>query len=291
MNLRRTLHHLFLPHHTNNQRAKVLHIDALFGYVLLLMIFNLGLRTVHHKLPSVLGYATDIHIEQLMAATNAERTAAGLPVLEFNATLARAAAAKAEYMFKKGYWAHNSPDGTVPWDFINAAGYRYTLAGENLAKNFSNSEGVVAAWMDSPTHKENILKSGYREVGFAVVNGILNGEETTLVVQMFGAPQPFAQAAGPAQTPALEITPAASASTVVAVAGQAVQKNPVIDIPTVTRDVGFVFMGILGGVIAVDAAVVRRRRLVRLTGHNVAHILFLAAIVFVSLGISRGSLL
>ncbi len=320
MNLRHTFRHLFLPHHTNNQRPKVLHIDALFGYVLLLLVFNLALRVGGAKAPSILGYATDIHAEQLLAGTNAQRASAGLGALQMNGLLSQAAAGKAQDMFAKGYWAHNSPDGKSPWDFIVGAGYRYTLAGENLAKNFSSSQGDVDAWMSSPTHKENILKGGYREVGFAVVNGVLNGEETTLVVQMFGASQSVAaapvQAAPPVQVPAQAasvgtpaptkapaptIAPLPAVTPIVIVAGESLQpapsafasviKSPKFDIPTVTREVGFVFMGLLGGVIAVDAAVVRRRQIVRLAGHNIAHMFFLAALLIFSLGISRGSLL
>lgn len=308
MNVGHSFRHLFLPHHTNNHRPKVLHVDALFGYVLLLLIFNLALRTLHTALPSVLGYATDIHAQELLAATNNERQKAGLEPLNFNSQLAAAAAAKAQDMFAKGYWAHNSPDGAVPWDFIVSSGYRYTLAGENLAKNFSTSQNVVDAWMASSTHKDNIVKSGYRDVGFAIVNGVLNGEETTLVVQMFGAAQPFAQAAAPTPSTSLEIpAQAASAAAPAAgvvrtvVAGEASQasplafasviRSPMFDIPTVTREVAFVFMGLLAGVIAVDAIVVSRRRIVRLAGHNFGHLLFLGAVVLVSLGMSRGSLI
>jgi hypothetical protein len=322
MDIRHTLRHLLVPHHTNNQRAKVLHVDALFGYVLLLMIFNLAIRSVHHTLPGVLGYATDIHAEQLLSATNAQRAAAGLSALSNNAALAAAAVAKAQDMFANGYWAHNSPDGATPWTFITGAGYRYTLAGENLAKNFQTSQSVMDAWMASPTHRDNIVKAGYRDVGFAVVNGVLNGEETTLVVQMFGATQSLAvapvQAAPPVEIPpaAAATTPAptrrpiatatpiptptivsggaqpvASAQPATPAAFSSVLSRPLFDIPTVTRDVAFVFMGILGGVLAVDAVVVRRRHIVRLVGHNLAHMLFLGALTFISLGVARGSLI
>lgn len=293
MNAVHTLRHLFLPHQTNNHRPKILHVDALFGYVLLLLLFNLALRTVHQSVPSVLGYATDIRVENLLAATNAEREKAGLTPLTLNSQLAAAAAAKAQDMFAKGYWAHNAPDGAVPWDFITTAGYRYTLAGENLAKNFSTSQTVVDAWMASPTHKENIVKGGYRDVGFAVVNGQLDGEETTLVVQMFGAPQPFAGGApAPVLTPgAVEVTAAAVAASQPPVVAGSVIRSPVFNIPTVTRDVALIFMGLLAGVLAVDALVVSRRRVIRLAGHNVGHMLFLGAVTLLSFGMSRGSLL
>src|SRR3989304_3517962 len=150
-----TLVHLCIPHTTNNHRSKILHLDALFTYVLIFAFFNFGVRTLHKTMPDVLGYATDIHVEQLLSGTNLKRQESGLSPLTMNAKLSQAAAGKAQDMFAKGYWAHNSPTGATPWSFISGAGYSYVVAGENLAKNFSNSQRVVDAWMASPTHREN----------------------------------------------------------------------------------------------------------------------------------------
>src|SRR3972149_9762200 len=91
-------------------------------------------------------------------------------------------------MFQENYWSHYSPDGKTPWDVILGAGYKYEYAGENLAKNFLFSNGFVDAVMNSTTHRDNLLKKEYTEVGYAIVNGTLNGEQTTLVVQEFGKP-------------------------------------------------------------------------------------------------------
>ena len=68
-------------------------------------------------------------------------------------------------MFSKNYWAHFAPDGsTSPWDFIHQSGYNYIFAGENLAKGFTDANSVVAAWMNSPSHRENILSNKYKDV-------------------------------------------------------------------------------------------------------------------------------
>jgi hypothetical protein len=308
------LTHWLLPHHTNNHRARVLHVDVLAAYVLLFALLHLGVRMLHRQMPDVLGYATDIHVEQLLAATNAKRQAAGLSPVTLNGKLSAAAAGKARDMIEKNYWAHNSPTGTTPWEFISGAGYRYTVAGENLAKNFSTSDGVVDAWMASPTHRDNIMKASYKEIGFAVVNGVLNGEETTLVVQMFGASNDsIAVAATPTRAPivaqvqASEQEPEPTAAPVVevpatpaavTVAGDTPQTafagvslKPAINIPTLTRDIVFVFAGVLLGVLMLDAWVVSRRRIVRVAGHNIAHFLFLSAIVIAVGSIQRGALL
>ncbi|KKU83731.1 MAG: hypothetical protein UY10_C0003G0062 [Microgenomates group bacterium GW2011_GWA2_47_8] len=190
------LRHLFTPHHTNNHRARALHLDALLFYALALVFFNLFLGWFQKARPDVLGYATDIHLEQLLIATNAKRQEAGLSILGLNASLSQAAAKKAEDMFAKDYWAHTSPSGATPWEFVTAAGYQYAVAGENLAKNFSTSQAVIDAWIASPSHRDNLLKSNYKDIGFAIVNGVLNGEETTLVVQMFGSQSGQTLAAG-----------------------------------------------------------------------------------------------
>jgi len=296
MSLVTGLRHFFIPHQTNNHRAKALHIDSLLVYVLLFALFNLGIRAMHKAAPDVLGYATDINVQQLLVDTNVQRQEAGLGPLTLNETLSVAAANKAADMFSKDYWAHNSPTGTTPWDFITGAGYHYSVAGENLAKNFSDSQGVVDAWMASPSHRENLLKSNYRDIGFAVVNGTLNGEETTLVVQMFGTtPAELAEAAPTPAPPKPVVIPAEAASAnapAPAVNGsQSVKTQPLFNIPTVSRDAVFAFLGILIGVLLVDAWVASRHHVVRVAGHNIAHILFLSALCILIFGVSRGSLL
>jgi len=316
------LRHVFLPHHTNNHRPKALHEDALFAYVLLFAVLNLGIRVMYRQFPQVLGYATDIHVEQLLSLTNTKREASGLPTLTINSQLSQAAAKKAQDMFSNGYWAHMSPNGRSPWDFIVESGYRYSVAGENLAKNFSNSQGVVDAWMASPTHRDNILKSNYRDIGFAVVNGVLNGEETTLVVQMFGStgqvallpkPGPIvkeAQASVPLPTP-IPVIEKAQQPVIVSQEGSAmvqseattglaallsgrfmnVVKNPLFNIPSVTRDIGFAFIGILMGILAIDSWIITRKHIVRASGHSIAHLLFLGALLVAFTAIQRGTLL
>lgn len=288
--------HLFFPHHTNNHRPKVLHIDALFFYMVAFILFQFGIRTLPQQIPSVLGYATDIHAEKLLAAVNAKRQAAGLGLLSLDSQLSEAAARKAADMFAKNYWAHNNPVGASPWEFITQSGYTYTVAGENLAKNFSDSRGVVDAWMDSPTHRDNILKASYHDVGFAVVNGILNGEETTLVVQMFGS-RAKATAQLP-QAPTVVTQQAAQTEVVskplpssVASAYSGVSIKPLIDIGRLNHTVVYLFIGILLGVLVVDAWLMSRRRIVRVAGHNIAHIAFFVVLLVFASAIPRGSLL
>jgi hypothetical protein len=193
------LKEIFLPSKKNNFQPLLLRPIALtFLIAILLLIPTTYNATAAHKF-QVLGYATDISADTLYTLTNQERASAGLAPLSLNAQLTSAAQAKAADMFAKDYWAHVSPDGTQPWTFITNAGYSYSYAGENLAKDFSTSSGVMAGWMASPGHAANILNTNYMDVGFAVMNGTLLGSETTLVVAEYA--RPAVVAAAPAAKP------------------------------------------------------------------------------------------
>lgn len=296
--MRALLRHLFTPHHTNNHRARVLHVDALFLYVLLFVVYQFAIGLVSHHYPDVLGYATDIRVDQLLTSTNAKRQENGLTPLKLNDQLSAAAAKKAADMFAKNYWAHTSPTGATPWDFIIGSGYHYNVAGENLAKNFFTSGGVVDAWMNSPSHRDNMLKSSYRDVGFAVVNGVLGGEETTLVVQMFGSTnvKPVVVASPPVrgvsaqvqQTPAIVVGEGVSHQ--VTVAGL-VLKQPVFDRILITRALVAIFLGFFLSILVLDAWIVARRKIVRVSGHTIAHFVFLAAMAIAATFVARGAIL
>lgn len=289
------LRHWFTPHHTNNHHARVLHVDAMFAYLLAFILFKFLLSIGHAQFPDVLGYATDIRIEQLLGATNAKRAEAGLVPLTLDQRLSRAAALKAQDMFAKNYWAHNSTEGKTPWEFITAAGYRYRVAGENLAKNFSESRGVIDAWMASPTHRDNIMRSDYKDIGFAVVNGVLGGEETTLVVQMFGA--------GDSQL-AYQIKPAILTPTAAATAPPALVQTqpptlglsdvlvrPLVDISKISKQATMAFAGLTLFVVALDGLYVYRKKIVRVTGHSGGHLVFFAMILVLLNLATRGSVL
>ena len=129
--------------------------------------------------------------EQIVLQTNQEREAGSQAPLASNPLLQEAAQKKVSDMFEKQYFDHNSPDGTTPAELVAAAGYQYKLTGENLAMGDFNSEAeLVAAWMESPGHRENILKKEYTEIGVAAKLGKIDGRMTWLAVQEFGRPAP-----------------------------------------------------------------------------------------------------
>ena len=139
----------------------------------------------------VLSYATEMSIDQLLEATNKQRVANGVAPLKLNTKLSTAAQSKVNDMVARNYWAHNTPDGQEPWVFFDAAGYKYYKAGENLAYGFSSSDATVIGWMNSPSHRENLLDSAFTEVGFGFKNGenYNNSGPETVVAAEYGRPQ------------------------------------------------------------------------------------------------------
>lgn len=122
--------------------------------------------------------------------TNRERSEKDIPVLQRNSLLDQAAQMKAQDMAANGYYAHVSPDGTTPMHWVGKAGYKYLIIGENLVVNRTDAEQVVDAFMGSPGHRANILRSDFTEVGIGVANGIYKGKDATFTVQIFAAPYP-----------------------------------------------------------------------------------------------------
>jgi hypothetical protein len=178
----------FIPHARNNYHPHVLghRTLALFSVMLVaIKIFTITVLTFGPILPA---FSSAINIPNIINLTNESRKQFSLSALTENQLLNKAAQAKADDMLAKGYFAHNSPDGKTPWDFIVATGYSYLQAGENLAVNFSEAEDVETAWMNSPGHKANILNKNFQEIGIGVAQGIYQGHNAIFVVQEFGDP-------------------------------------------------------------------------------------------------------
>jgi hypothetical protein len=284
----------FIPHPENKKRAHLISNKAIIIYCLMILVVTATIRIVPTFFPGVLGYASNITVKDLLNYSNKKRDEAGLSDLILNPKLTLAAEQKAKDMFKKGYWAHMSPDGTEPWDFILGQKYDYIYAGENLAKNFSNSKEVVQAWYNSPSHKSNLLSANYDEVGFAVVNGVLNGYETTLVVQMFGRPrEPSMLASVGDENAILEqrnndsiASPVNGVSsetdTVVEEKPQTLPiapSQPKIDVTVATKSLSLVFGGFVSSLLAIDLWYSKKKRIAKFNGQTFAHLTVLLVVI------------
>lgn len=177
----------FLSRKKKERRKIELLGGAVFTVTLLVAtaaFFASGFQQYALRNPQVAAVVSSVLVE----LANKDRAENGLGALAVNHALVEIAQAKANDMAKKGYFAHTSPEGIDPWYWFRKVGYDYMNAGENLAVNFSDSSDVERAWMDSPTHRDNILSDTYTEIGIAIAEGEYEGRPATFVVQMFGSP-------------------------------------------------------------------------------------------------------
>lgn len=279
-------HHLFVPKDKNNYRAKSLHIDFLTIYLIAILLFTFAVKNSNST--NILGYATDMSTSKLLELTNRERAQQNLPILVLNDKLSEAAALKAHDMFKKNYWAHYTPEGKTPWDFITAANYNYEYAGENLAKNFLYTDGVISAWMKSKSHRDNILRKEYTEVGFAVMNGVLNGEQTTLIVQMLGKPSTTLTSPQEKNVHLSEKPVAQSNNSFVLSQNTtpSLFHSPNILLFTIMGFITFLLLALI-----FDLYFASKMRLTRVGGKNLAHLIFIALMVIGLYLLTKGAII
>jgi uncharacterized protein YkwD len=106
---------------------------------------------------------------------NAERAAQGGAALQVDAALVSIARSRANDMAANNYFAHTSPSGVTAFTLLAQAGYGYSIAGENIARNnYQPAQTVVTAmtgFMNSPGHRANLLDARYTRVGVGVVTG------------------------------------------------------------------------------------------------------------------------
>jgi uncharacterized protein YkwD len=126
---------------------------------------------------------------QFIAELNADRGANGLPPLAVNGVLSGIARQRAQQIATGAFTHYDASGNLIFAGLLNAAGFPYLFAGENLAENnypWSQSLNMAnQALMNSPEHRANILNARYNEVGVSIIAGA-NGQ--------FFYTQEFAQA-------------------------------------------------------------------------------------------------
>lgn len=292
--LRRSLLHLFSPHPANNHRPRLLEPSLLSVLAIVILLTNSGVRIFAQVRGGVLGYASDITVQDVLTQTNQRRLDAGLPALKPDDRLADAARRKAADMFTFNYWAHVNPQNNrQPWYFFDAVNYQYRYAGENLGRDFPTTAPLVQAWIDSPTHRDNLFSSRYLDTGIAVVNGNLQGVDTTLVVQLFGARQ------NPSAIPQVSAATSNNQTPEVQTVGQSdslkpeVRQSKISNLPTlspldISKSIALSTLVLIAAVIIIDSFLVWRRRTRRLAGRNWAHLLFVTGLIILIAGLQRG---
>ncbi len=178
----------FIPGAENDHQPVILRRPAtltILGVVLVVeLVFLVGTQIVLPR-SKLLGLVLPT---VLVEETNQSRQADGENTLAVNNKLVAAAQQKANDMATRGYFAHVTPDGLAPWYWLDQAHYSYQAAGENLAVNFLDSRDVVNAWLNSPSHRANLLNGNFTEIGIATASGLFQGRPAIFVVQFFGRP-------------------------------------------------------------------------------------------------------
>ena len=179
--------HTIIPAEKNRNIPHLLQsfsVAVIFMFAVALFVFAQNYLDIANRF----NLTATVYPAVLTDLTNDYRSQKGISGLSWNDTLAKAAKLKAEDMMKKGYFAHTSPEGLTPWYWLGQQNYSFLYAGENLAVHFDETEDVEDAWLDSPTHKANIVNPHFSEIGIAVVEGFFEGKDTTVVVEFFGTP-------------------------------------------------------------------------------------------------------
>ncbi len=181
------LKHLFIPHEHNDYKPhffREVSVAILIGTSLTLFSLSAGSAYIARATDFGKGVIASVLID----LANHSRISENLTILKHSLLLNDAALLKAEDMIKGDYFSHDSPTGITPWHWFDRAGYSFVHAGENLAVDYFDSESVDKAWLNSPTHRANILNYKYKDIGIAVMPGSYKGHDTIYVVQMFGSP-------------------------------------------------------------------------------------------------------
>jgi uncharacterized protein YkwD len=122
----------------------------------------------------------------LLTAINSARAAAGVPPLRASVSLRSAATWQSQVLAQAGYIDHTSPDGSTLLDRLTRVRWHGTTAGEDLAVAPTPSD-AVAMWMQSPGHRENLLRPSFHTVGLGLARGVWSGREAVYVTADFGS--------------------------------------------------------------------------------------------------------
>lgn len=105
--------------------------------------------------------------QTVLELINTARKNNGLPELKIDELLESTAKSKAKDMVDNNYFSHNSPTYGSPFKMMQEAGITYKTAGENIAGNQS-AQKAVESWLESETHKQNILSNAYNYIGIGL---------------------------------------------------------------------------------------------------------------------------
>jgi uncharacterized protein YkwD len=103
--------------------------------------------------------------QQMLDLTNAVRQASGCPPLRLSPQLNEAAMRHSEDMAANDHFDHAGTDGSSHIARAAEAGYPGRYVGENIAAGNATPEDTLAQWMDSDSHRANVLDCSFTELG------------------------------------------------------------------------------------------------------------------------------
>jgi uncharacterized protein YkwD len=155
---------------TVRSRRSALAIGVLF---LLTSVFTLAVPVATLAWSS--GTFSSTSESDLVAMTNRARASAGLKALKVDSTLHTVARWRSKDMIDRNYFSHDIPGYGKVWDKLNAIGYCYNVAGENIGwNNYPDDIATAAvqqAFMDSAGHRANIMGKTWDVIGIGAYKG------------------------------------------------------------------------------------------------------------------------
>jgi uncharacterized protein YkwD len=151
--------------------------------IVLVAIATFGAATAQAATPSkhLSGAA-----RSLLVAINSARATAGVAPLRATGKLTSAAGWQSEVLARAGYLDHTSPDGSTLVDRLMRVRWTGSAAGEDLAVA-PDPASAVSMWMQSPGHRENLLRASFRTVGLGLARGVWNGRPALYVTADFAS--------------------------------------------------------------------------------------------------------
>jgi uncharacterized protein YkwD len=131
---------------------------------------------------------TQTEEEKLLGQINEFRAQNGLPALSRNGKLDTAAQNHSQDMANRGYFSHNSPEGTTADQRFVAAGYSFSWWGENIYKSApgdASAQAAFTSWVNSSGHRANMLGSNFTQIGIGRATA---ADSRTLWTNTFGKP-------------------------------------------------------------------------------------------------------
>lgn len=115
---------------------------------------------------------TSIHYDrEILQYVNTERAKFGLHALIMDDALSKMALVKAQDLYNNRYFDHNSPTYGSPFEMMGNFQISYDVAGENIAKGQPTPVKAMNDWMNSASHRANILNKSFTKVGIAYFKG------------------------------------------------------------------------------------------------------------------------